>query len=145
MLALAEICRRSGPASRTKFADRMPPSPLAAMQAIERCRTEALGGHVSPCPAGGDLEYRYHSGKTRHCPKCPHEATTHGLAQQRMRLAQARLEPQGQLKLQARRGGIAGHEQQFAQPQTLPGVIRCQLRRAPAGGQRGRAFAGARQ
>src|SRR5712692_7664061 len=83
MLELAEIFQRYGPAYRTKFADRMPPSHLAAMQAIERCRTEALGGHVYQCPACGDLEYSYHSCKNRHCPKCQHEAATHWLAQQR--------------------------------------------------------------
>lgn len=56
MLALAEICRRYGPASRATCATRMPTSHLAAMAAIEPCRTETLGGHVYQCPAGGDLE-----------------------------------------------------------------------------------------
>src|SRR5438552_2039039 len=83
MLALAEIFRRYGPASRTTCAAPMPPSPLAAMQAIERCRTEALGGHVSQCPACGDLEYSYHSCKNRHCPTCQHEAAPQWLAQPR--------------------------------------------------------------
>ena len=76
MLELAEIFRRYGQAYRAKFADRMPPSHLAAMQAIERCRTEALGGHVYQCPACGDLEYSYHSCKNRHCPKCQNAAAT---------------------------------------------------------------------
>ena len=44
MLELAEIFRHYGPAYRAKFADRMPPSHLAAMEAIEQCRTAALGG-----------------------------------------------------------------------------------------------------
>ena len=83
MLELAELFRRSGPAYRTTFADRMPPSHLAAMQASEQCRTEALGGHVSQCPACGDLAYSYHSCQNRHCPKCQNEAATHWLAQQR--------------------------------------------------------------
>jgi hypothetical protein len=86
MLELAEIFRRYGPAYRATCADRMPPSHLAAMQAIERCRTAALGGHVYQCPACGDLEYSYHSCKNRHCPKWQQEAATHWLAQQQMLL-----------------------------------------------------------
>jgi hypothetical protein len=81
MLALAEIVRRYGPASRTQFAARMPPSPLAAMQAIEQGRTAALGGHVSPCPACGDLEYSSHACTNRPCPTCQKAAVTQWLAQ----------------------------------------------------------------
>ena len=86
MLELADIFRRYGPAYRAKFADRLLPSHLAAMEAIEQCRTEALGGHLSQCAACGELEYSYHSCKNRHCPKCQHEATTRWLEQQRMLL-----------------------------------------------------------
>jgi len=46
MVELAEIFQRHGPASRAKFTDRLLPSHLAAMEAIEQCRTEALGGHL---------------------------------------------------------------------------------------------------
>jgi hypothetical protein len=55
MVALAEIFRRHGPASRAKDTDRLLPSHLATMAAIAQCRTETLGGHVSQCPACGDL------------------------------------------------------------------------------------------
>jgi hypothetical protein len=47
MVELADIFRRSGPASRAQCADRLPTSHLAAMAAIAPCRTEALGG-MSP-------------------------------------------------------------------------------------------------
>ena len=57
MLELAETFRHYGPAYRAKCADRMPPSHLAAMNALEQCRTETLGGHVSQCTACGALEY----------------------------------------------------------------------------------------
>ena len=60
MVELADIFRRHGPAYRARFGDRMPPSHLAAMAAIEQCRTEALGGHVYQCPDCGELEYSYH-------------------------------------------------------------------------------------
>src|SRR5437016_5974278 len=83
MLELAEIFRRHGPASRTKFADRMLPSHLAAMAAIEQCRTDALGGHLYQCAACGEREDSYHSCKNRHGPKCQNDAATRWLAQQR--------------------------------------------------------------
>jgi hypothetical protein len=46
MVELADSLRRHGPEYRARFGDRMPRSHLAAMEAIEQCRTEALGGHV---------------------------------------------------------------------------------------------------
>ena len=49
MVALAEIVRRHGSEYRAHFGDRMPTRHLAAMQAIEQGRTEALGGQVCQC------------------------------------------------------------------------------------------------
>jgi hypothetical protein len=46
VIELAEIFRQYGPAYRAKFSGRIPTSHLQVMQAIEQCRTEALGGHV---------------------------------------------------------------------------------------------------
>jgi Putative transposase/Transposase zinc-binding domain len=83
MVELAEIFRCHGPAYRAKYKDRLLPSHLAAMQAIEQCRTEALGGHLYQCPDCGELEYSYHSCKNRHCPKCQNTTTTRWLDQQR--------------------------------------------------------------
>ena len=83
MRELADIFRRHGPAYRAKFADRGLPSHLAAMEAIEQCRTEALGGHLSQCTACGELEYSDHSWKNRHCPTCQNAAATRWLEQQR--------------------------------------------------------------
>lgn len=82
MVELAEIFRRYGPAYRAKYHDRMLPSHVAAMDAIEPCRTEALGGHLYQCADCGELEYSYHACKNRHCPKCQNAATTRWLAQQ---------------------------------------------------------------
>jgi hypothetical protein len=80
---LAAIFRRHGPASRAKFKDRLLPRHLAAMEAMEHCRTAALGGHLSQCPTCGALAYSSHAGKNRHGPKCQHEATTRWLQQPR--------------------------------------------------------------
>ena len=51
-------------------------------QAIEACRTEALGGHVYACPSCQFARYSYHSCRNRHCPTCQQDATQAWLAEQ---------------------------------------------------------------
>jgi len=85
-LELADIFRRYGPAYRQKYADRLLPSHRQAMLAIERCRTEALGGQVFSCPNCGEVRYSYHSCRNRHCPKCQHEQTQEWLKLQQQLL-----------------------------------------------------------
>ena len=70
MVEIADIFRIHGPEYRAKFGDRMLPSHLRAMQDIERCRTETLGGQVYHCETCREYHYSYHSCKNRHCPKC---------------------------------------------------------------------------
>jgi predicted RNA-binding Zn-ribbon protein involved in translation (DUF1610 family) len=74
-LELADIFRQYAPAYRQKYAARLLPSHHRAMRAIERCRTEALGGQVFACPACGEVRYSYHSCRNRSCPKCQHQQT----------------------------------------------------------------------
>jgi len=74
-LELAEIFHQYAPAYRQKYAVRLLPSHRQAMRAIERCRTEALGGQVFACPACEEVRYSYHSCRNRHCPKCQHQQT----------------------------------------------------------------------
>jgi hypothetical protein len=83
MVELADIFRQYGPAYRAKFAEQMLPSHLAAMRAIEQCRTEVLGGQVYYCPQCDEVRYSYHSCRNRHCPKCQQEAAQAWLDQQR--------------------------------------------------------------
>ena len=73
MLEVADIFRLHGPAYREKFGDRMLPSHRRAMQDIETCRTESLGGQVYFCTQCQEQRYSYHSCKNRHCPKCQNE------------------------------------------------------------------------
>jgi hypothetical protein len=40
------------------------------MDAIERCRTAALGGHIDACDACGHIRISYNSCRNRHCPGC---------------------------------------------------------------------------
>ena len=82
-LELADIFRRYGPAYRQKYAAKLLSSHRQAMRAIERCRTEALGGQVYHCAACDETRYSYHSCRNRHCPKCQHEQTEEWLEVQR--------------------------------------------------------------
>jgi len=74
-LELADIFRQYAPAYHQKYAAHLLPSHRQAMRAIERCRTQALGGQVFACPACGEVRYSYHSCRNRHCPKCQHQQT----------------------------------------------------------------------
>ena len=74
-LELADLFRRYGAAYRQKHARQLLPSHRTAMHAIERCRTEDLGGQVYRCDACGETRYSYHSCRNRHCPKCQNEQT----------------------------------------------------------------------
>jgi len=65
---IAEIFRTHGAGYRQTH-------PLAraqrrAMQAIETCRTAALGGHRDTCDTCGAVQISYNSCRNRHCPKC---------------------------------------------------------------------------
>ena len=73
MLELADIFREYGPAYRAKYGDRILPSHTKAMEQIEGCRTQVMGGHVYSCDACGESVYAYHSCGNRHCPKCGHD------------------------------------------------------------------------
>jgi hypothetical protein len=82
MVELADIFREYGPAYRDKYGSRMLPSHLAAMRAIEQCRTEALGGHLYYCADCDEAWYSYHSCRNRHCPKCQQNAAQQWLEKQ---------------------------------------------------------------
>ena len=71
MLELADRFREYGPAYRAKYGDRMLPSHIKAMQDIEGCRTQVMGGHVYSCDACEAMVYAYHSCGNRHCPPLP--------------------------------------------------------------------------
>ncbi len=64
-LELADIFRRHGPAYRQ--AHRLPAHHLKLMQAIETCRTAALGGHVDQCDHCDFARVSYNSCRNRHC------------------------------------------------------------------------------
>lgn len=86
MTELADVFQRHGDAYRTQFAHKMLPSHHQAMQAIERCRTPTMGGHVYICDACGETHYLYHSCRNRHCPKCQNDKAYRWLETQKAML-----------------------------------------------------------
>ena len=65
---LADIFRAHGESYRRD--QPLPVSHLKVMQAVERCRTAALGGHLEQCDSCGYERPAYNSCRNRHCPKC---------------------------------------------------------------------------
>jgi hypothetical protein len=43
---------------------------LSVLNALEKCRTASLGGHVDECDSCGHVRISYNSCRNRHCPKC---------------------------------------------------------------------------
>lgn len=46
---------------------------IRTLDAIRRCRTAAMGGHIDACDGCGNLSISYNSCRNRHCPKCQGE------------------------------------------------------------------------
>ena len=83
-LELADIFRRHGPDYRRRHA--LPRAHLRLMQAIEVCRTAALGGHVERCGQCHHQRISYNSCRNRHCPKCQSPARAQWLAARKLEL-----------------------------------------------------------
>ena len=56
------------------------------MSAVERCRTAALGGHVTRCQDCDHSQISYNSCRNRHCPKCQGAAARDWLAERQAEL-----------------------------------------------------------
>jgi hypothetical protein len=69
-LEVGDIFRRYGQAYRDKHGASMSPAQRRVMNAIELCRTAALGGHLEQCDECGHERNCYNSCADRHCPKC---------------------------------------------------------------------------
>lgn len=59
---------------------------FAAVNAIIKCRTAAMGGHIRCCDSCGGIQIAYNSCNNRHCPKCGAFAKAQWLANQAVRL-----------------------------------------------------------
>jgi predicted RNA-binding Zn-ribbon protein involved in translation (DUF1610 family) len=71
---MAELIRAAG----TKFIEKsrrwLTWQHLKVLQAIERCRTAALGGHIDQCQQCGHQAISFNSCRDRHCTKCQIQA-----------------------------------------------------------------------
>src|SRR3989454_7338733 len=81
---VADIFRAHGAAYR--HAHGLARAQRRAMQAIETCRTAALGGHRETCDTCGAERIAYNSCRNRHCPKCQTLAKDRWLAARRAEL-----------------------------------------------------------
>src|SRR5882724_12001153 len=81
---LADIFRAYGESYRRDHP--LPVSHLKVMQAVERCRTAALGGHLEQCDSCGYERPAYNSCRNRHCPKCQSMAKARWLEKQKSEL-----------------------------------------------------------
>src|SRR4029453_15155128 len=83
-IELADIFRAYGESYRRDHP--LPVSHLKVMQAVERCRTAALGGHLEQCDSCGYERPAYNSCRNRHCPKCQSLAQVRWLNKQKSEL-----------------------------------------------------------
>ncbi|MBL1435527.1 MAG: IS91 family transposase [Rhodobacteraceae bacterium] len=70
LLEVADIFRTHGPAWRAANKGHISLTQLKVMSAVERCRTAALGGHITRCADCAHEHIAYNSCRNRHCPKC---------------------------------------------------------------------------
>ncbi len=85
-LEVADIFRDHGAAWREANAGHISLGQLKVMSAIERCRSAALGGHLTRCEACGHIEIAYNSCRNRHCPKCQGAVAKQWLAEREAEL-----------------------------------------------------------
>ena len=84
-MRLAELLTAHWPAYAAKFGRLIPEEQRAAVRAILRCRTPALGGQLYRCACGRE-HYAWHSCQHRACPRCGQDDAAAWLEQQRARL-----------------------------------------------------------
>lgn len=49
---------------------KLPNYKLRTLDALQKCRTEYMGGHIEVCEDCGEVRTAYNSCRNRHCPKC---------------------------------------------------------------------------
>src|SRR6202521_4805569 len=69
-LEVADVFRRYGETYRQQHGASMSTGQRRVMNAIEVCRTAALGGHLERCDQCGHERNSFKSCRDRHCPKC---------------------------------------------------------------------------
>jgi predicted Zn-ribbon and HTH transcriptional regulator len=77
---VADIIQAQGARYVDSHRDQISYQQLKVLNAIARCRTAALGGHIDDCPRCGHKAISYNSCRNRHCPKCQAQARQRWLA-----------------------------------------------------------------
>jgi predicted Zn-ribbon and HTH transcriptional regulator len=80
LLEVADIVRQAGPDYIERHRSQLAWPHLKVLQAIQNCRTAALGGHLDRCTQCGYCAPSYNSCRNRHCPKCQMQAREQWLA-----------------------------------------------------------------
>jgi Putative transposase/Transposase zinc-binding domain len=89
-LEVADVVRAAGPAFIDRCLSCFDRQHLKVLNAIQRCRTAALGGHVDECSRCGLRTISYNSCRNRHCPKCQANARHRWLEARRAELLPTR-------------------------------------------------------
>jgi hypothetical protein len=89
-LEVADVIRAAGPAFFERARACFGRQQWKALNAILRCRTAALGGHVDACSRCGKRVLSYNSCRNRHCPKCQGQARQRWLQARRAELLPTR-------------------------------------------------------
>ena len=79
-LEVADIVRAVGNRFWEKHKSHLAWVHRKVLDAIVRCRTAALGGHLDQCVCCGHQAISYNSCRSRHCPKCQGNARAKWLA-----------------------------------------------------------------
>jgi hypothetical protein len=89
-LEVADVIRAAGPEFLERARMCFDRQHWKTLNAILRCRTAALGGHVDACSRCGHRVLSYNSCRNRHCPKCQGNARHRWLAARRAELLPTR-------------------------------------------------------
>jgi hypothetical protein len=65
---LATVIHNFFPSFNAK--NKLPTHKLRVLDALQKCRTEYMGGHVESCDSCGNVRTAFNSCRNRHCPKC---------------------------------------------------------------------------
>ena len=68
MHELADVINHFLPSFR--LSQKLPAYKLRALDALQKCRTPYMGGHVEACGGCGQVRVALNSCRNRHCPKC---------------------------------------------------------------------------
>jgi hypothetical protein len=83
---VADLIRKSGLRFIKRFEKFLSWPQVRGLNAIERCRTAALGGHRDQCDRCGHQAISSNSCRNRHCPKCQTNARDQWLAARQQEL-----------------------------------------------------------